>query len=184
MQRPKLEKKLVPIRRCVNYLVAHGPRMLPRACLSGQLIQHDDLLTRAGARATWPNTRCLRRHPCTFVTVIATPTSETPYQLTTRCKRKDIRCLPPTSGPIAQSHALPPPPLPQVLPPHPYQSTSHRAPPIQFRILCQLACRGPRTILTRLTLPPFPRAQSWLMSASLRPHGALSRSAIVTLITH
>ena len=153
--------------------------MLPRACLSGKRFSFN-LLTRARARATWPNTRCLRRHPRTFVTVIATPTSETPYQLTTRCKRKDIRCLPPTSGPIAQSHA----PLPQVLPPHPYQSTSHRAPPIQFRILCQLACRGPRTILTRLTLPPFPRAQSWLMSASLRPHGALSRSAIVTLITH
>ena len=35
--------------------------MLPRACLSGKRFSFN-LLTRARARATWPNTRCLRCH--------------------------------------------------------------------------------------------------------------------------
>ena len=82
-----------------------------RACLSGKRFSFS-LLTRARARETLPNTRCHVVIPAaTFVTAIATPTSETPYQLTTRCKRKDIRCLPPTSGSSAQSNpTLSPPP--------------------------------------------------------------------------
>ena len=107
--------------------------MLPRACLSGKRYSFN-LLTRARARATWPNTRCLRRHPRTFVTVIATPTSETPYQLTTRCKRKDIRCVStshlrphcaiPRSSPPSLTVGVAPTPIPI----HQPSCTSHTVP--------------------------------------------------------
>ena len=74
--------------------------MLPRACLSGKRYSFN-LLTRARARATWPNTRCQRRHPNPLCPSAAShglsrrPRRQRSFRLLSGCRSQRARVVAP-----------------------------------------------------------------------------------------